>query len=378
MTKILFVHNTAMWYRRPFFKRLSEIYDVKFVFTHIQVCKDIYGVEISEEREGLDGVNYKALKNYFGIAFGLVRALLKEDYDVIVGGYFDVSCFIIAKLRKKPFVIWSEEWDWPNKTLKRRLVTPLLSFVVSHSDAFLVPGSKHKDYIISLGASPDKVFIMPNVSNISVKEEDYVNKEKLKEELNIENKKVFLCIGRLVKRKGVEYLIEAFSTLKNEMKDVVLIIVGRGECRDELQLLSKNLNVENSVYFRGYVEDELMPAYYLLCDVCVVPSITYGMADPCPLVVNEAMYFGKPVIATDAVGAAFDMIKDGENGFMVPEKDSIALYEAMKNIISDPELEERMGRESKRIIREGFRYVHMIEGFGKALLYVLEKVSKND
>jgi len=47
MTKILFVHNTTMWYRRPFFKRLSEIYDVKFVFTHIRVCKDIYGADIS-------------------------------------------------------------------------------------------------------------------------------------------------------------------------------------------------------------------------------------------------------------------------------------------------------------------------------------------
>jgi hypothetical protein len=56
MTEILFVHNTAMWYRRPFFKRLSENYDVKFVFTHIQVCKDVYGMKISEEIEGLEGV----------------------------------------------------------------------------------------------------------------------------------------------------------------------------------------------------------------------------------------------------------------------------------------------------------------------------------
>ena len=374
MTKILLVHNTAMWYRKPFFKRLSEIYDVKIVFTHIEVSKDRYGVELSDEIEGLEGVNYKALKNYFGIAFGLIKELLKEDYDVIVGRPSDFFCFIIAKLRKKPFIIWHEGWDWPaKKTLKRRLVVSVISFIVSHSDAFLVPGSKHKEYTVSLGASPDKVFIMPNVSNISVEKEDYVNREKLKKELNTGTKKVVLYIGRLIKRKGIEYLIKAFAKLKKEREDIVLIIVGRGECRGELELLAKNLNIEDSIYFMGFVEDELLPAYYLLGDVCVVPSITYGSADPCPLVVNEAMYFGKPVIATDAVGAAFDMIEDGKNGFMVPEKDHVALYEAMKKILSDPELEKKMEEESKRIIKERFRYAHMVDGFREAVESVLRK-----
>ena len=368
MIKILFVHNTAMWYRRPFFKRLSGIYDVKFVFTHIEVSEDMYGVKLSNEIEGLEDVNYKALKNYFGVPFGLIKELLKGDYEAIVGRPIDFFCFVIAKLRKKPFIIWHEGWDWPTqKTLKRRFIVSIISFIFSYADAFLVPGSKHKEYTVSLGASPDKVFIMPNVSNISVKDGDYVRKEKLKEELDIGTKKVILYIGRLRKRKGVEYLVKAFAKLRKERDDIILIIIGRGECRDELELLSKNLNIEDSVYFMGYVEDELLPAYYLLCNVCVVPSITYGMADPCPLVVNEAMYFGKPVIATDAVGAAFDMIKNGENGFMVPEKDSDALYCAMKKILSEPELEKKMGEESKRIIEEEFRYENMLDGFKRAI-----------
>ena len=374
MTKILFVHNTAMWYRRPFFKKLSEICDVKFVFTHIEVSKDRYGVELSDEIEGLEGVNYKALKSHFSIAFGLIKELLKDDCDVVVDSFMSIEAmfsFTIAKLRRKPIIFWSEAWDWEKrKTLKRKLFAPLSKFIISHSDAFLVPGTRHKKYFVSLGASPEKVFIMPNVSNISVKEEDYVNKEKLKEELSIGNKKVVLYIGRLRKRKGVEYLVKAFAKLRKEKDDSVLIIIGRGECRDELELLAKNLNIEDSVYFVGYVEDELLPAYYLLCDVCVVPSITYGMADPWVFIVNEAMYFGNPVIATDAVGAAFDMIKDGVNGFMVPEKDSAALYSAMKKIISDPVLEKKMGEESKRVIEEEFRYENMVSGFRKAVEYI--------
>ena len=380
MTKILFVHNTAMWYRKPFFKRLNEIYNVKFVFTHLEVSKDTYGVELSEEIEGLEDVNYKALKNHFGIAFGLIKELLKDDCDVVVDSFMSIEAlfsFTIAKLRRKPIIFWSEAWDWEKrKTLKRKLFAPLSKFIITHSDAFLVPGTRHKKYFVSLGASPDKIFIMPNVSNISVKEGDYVRKEKLKEELSIGNKKVVLYIGRLRKRKGVEYLVKAFAKLRKEIGDSVLIIIGRGECREELELLSKNLNIKDSVYFMGYVEDELLPPYYLLCDVCVVPSITYGTADPCPLTVNEAMYFSNPVIATDAVGAAFDMIKDGENGFMVPEKDSEALYNAMKKVISNAELEKRMGRESKRIIEKGFTYGHMVEGFAKAVNYVLKEAVK--
>ena len=369
--KIAFVHNMAMHYRIPFFRRLAELYDVDFLFTH------------AKKVEGLNGVNYEILRNYFGIASGLILKLLKKDYDVIVNGDWVgvsgiiemISGFTIAKLQRKPFIIWSENWDW-QRPLKTKLPLPLIRVILSHSNACLVPGTKHKEFIVSLSASSDKVFIMPNVSNLIIKEEDYVNKEKLKEKLGIENKKVILYVGRLIKKKGVEYLIKAFGKLRKEREDVVLIIIGRGEWRDELEALSKNLNVENIVYFMGYVEDELLPAYYLLSNICAVPSITYGMGDPWVFVVNEAMYFGKPVIATDAVGAAFDMIKDGKNGFMVPEKDSDALYIAMKKIISDPELERKMGEESKRIIEERFRYEHMIGGFRKALEHISKEALK--
>jgi len=370
MTKILFVHNTAMWYRRPFFKRLSEIYNVRFIFTDIQESKEVYGVELSENIEGLEGVRYKALKNYFGVAFGILKEL-GGDYEVLIKtlepNIETIFCLIISKLRRKTIILWTETWGWQDGSIKRKIYSLYCKSILPFCDAILVPGSIHKEYVISLGALSNRIFIMPNVSNISVKEEDYINKEILKEKLKIEDKKVVLYVGRLIKRKGVEYLIKAFAKLKNERNNIVLILIGRGECGDELELLSKNLDIGDSVYFMGYVEDELLPAYYLLCDVCVVPSITYGIADPWVFIVNETMYFGKPVIATDAVGAAFDIIKDGVNGFMVPEKDSDALYEAMKKIISDPELEERMGEESKRIIEEGFRYEHMIDGFRKAV-----------
>lgn len=95
---------------------------------------------------------------------------------------------------------------------------------------------------------------------------------------------------------------------------------------------------------------------------------------PWGLTFNELMSIGKPVIGTEAIGSAYDLIKDGVNGFMVPEKDSDALYSAMKKIASDPELEKEMGKESKRIIDKGFTYEHMVDGFREAIEYAFKNV----
>ena len=102
----------------------------------------------------------------------------------------------------------------------------------------------------------------------------------------------------------------------------------------------------------------------------VVPSINKGMGDPWVFVLNEAMYYSNPIIATTAVGAAPDMING--NGFIVPEKDSKALCEAMHKILSDDDLEKTMSLKSKEIINNEFQYSNMINSFVKCV----EKIRK--
>jgi glycosyltransferase involved in cell wall biosynthesis len=148
-----------------------------------------------------------------------------------------------------------------------------------------------------------------------------------------------------------------------------LFILGNGECRDELENLSRDLKIEKWVYFMGNIDNDLLGAYYILSNVFVLPSITTYYADACPLVVNEAMYFGKPVVTSDAVGTTF-MIKDGINGYVVEEQNSEALFKAMYRILSDDALEKKMGEASKKIIERGFTYQNMIEGFNQAVEYI--------
>jgi glycosyltransferase involved in cell wall biosynthesis len=374
--KILFIHHTAMWYRKPFFRRLSEIYDVEFLFTNVEGYNQTYGTDLSQEIPGMDGIKYQVVPNRWGVAWGAIKRAM-EKYDIFVGGSWDTPTdafetliyFLIVKLRRKPLILWREDWDWNVKTTKRQFAKFLAGFFSRNADAVLVPGTKHREFFTGLGVSPEKIFIMPNVSNLVLKEEDYTNRDEIIADLELKGMKTILFVGRLISLKGVHYLLKAFKKLLNKLEDVRLVIVGDGEYRGKLENMTHDLKLDDQVYFRGNVSNDLLGAYYLLSNVFVLPSITTHHADACPLVVNEAMYFGKPVVTSDAVGTTF-MIEEGVNGFVVPERDCDALYKALFKILKDDELEEKMGQASKRVIEEGFTYKNMIEGFNQAINHI--------
>jgi glycosyltransferase involved in cell wall biosynthesis len=378
-SRILFIHHTAMWYRKPFFKALSQSNPVEFLFTNVEGYNQTYDTQLSQEIPGMGGVNYRVVPKRWGLAWGAIKRVM-GDYDVFVGGSWDtpsdlietIFYFLMVKLKKKPFILWREDWDWKVYSLKRRLVKLFAGFFGRHADAVLVPGSKHGQFFSKLGVGAEKIFIMPNVSNITLKEDDYYNRDKIIQENELKEKKIVLFVGRLIDLKGVQYLLPAIAQLKEKMDNVVLFILGDGEYREELENISQNLNLEEEVYFMGNIHNDLLGAYYLVCNVFVLPSITTYYADACPLVVNEAMYFAKPVVTSDAVGNTF-MIKDGVNGYVVGEKNSEALCKALFRILSDDKLEEEMGLASKKIIEDGFTYQNMMEGFHQALEYVNRK-----
>ncbi len=378
-TRILFIHNTAMWYRRPFFNLLAQKYPIKYIFTHLNVSKNIYNIELSNKIVGMENLDYNVLKNYFKIAFGVIGESF-GNYDVLVGGSWDslpelietTFYFSVAKLRRKKFILWTEDWNWRIRSQKRRVVKVFARWIIKNSDAIVVPGNKHKECVIYMGSKPEKIFLMPNASNFSG-DENISQKEVFSENPEFKDKKIILFVGRLVEQKGVNYLLKAFLRIKKEIENTVLVIIGKGSHEQELKKIVRDLKIENDVYFLGQIDNQFLKHYYNMSEICVVPSITDNIVDAWAFVVNEAMSCGKPVIASDATGSAFDMIKNGKNGFIVPEKDSQALYDSIKTILSDEELTEEMGKNSKETVENGFRYKNMVEGFSKAIEYLKEK-----
>jgi glycosyltransferase involved in cell wall biosynthesis len=170
--------------------------------------------------------------------------------------------------------------------------------------------------------------------------------------------------------KGLTYLVRAFAALKN--KHARLVLVGEGSRKVLLQRQINELGLTDRVRLLGYVPSEETLPYYALADVLVLPSTTTPQGkEQWGLVVNEAMNQGVPVIATDVVGAAAGgLVQDGINGFVVPERDSSAIADALGKIIENPDLRGKMSHQARRIIA-GWDNENMVLGFRRAIEFVI-------
>ena len=156
----------------------------------------------------------------------------------------------------------------------------------------------------------------------------------------MDSKRNIVFVGRQEQRKGLPYLIEAFAKLKPEMPQTRLIIVGPdGGIRPACERYIEEHNVED-VVFTDYVAEEDLPRYYRSGDVFCAPNTGH---ESLGLILLEAMASGVPIVASRIPGFAA-VVKDGEQGLLVPPRDSEALCEALKRLLSDAGMREEMGR----------------------------------
>ena len=155
---------------------------------------------------------------------------------------------------------------------------------------------------------------------------------------------VVLFAGRLHPEKNVPYLIEAFKRFVKAHPDSELWIVGDGFMKDRLKTMCNRWDIADRVRFMGHFDHVEMPQFYTAADVFVLPSLveTQGM------VAIEAMYFGKPVIVTDRIISATDLIDHGVNGYIVDHTSVKELAEKLTCLQEDPELRQRMGEAGKQ------------------------------
>jgi len=362
--RMAFVHNTIMPYRRPFFELLDQHYDMDLILVDPDATSSIYGVSIKKAH--LRPIMLSGLFKHLR----LIRLLLRGRYDVIVDSLERraILSFILSRVTRTPVLYWSEEWGRGRARFANSLLFPLSKFVARNADGLLVPGSNHKTYFRVNGVPEDKIIVMPNASDLTFRPlGGKTEMSVLKDELDIAGKVVILFVGRLVKQKGIEYLLQALSMMAPGWS---LVVAGGGENKASLIKLANQLGIANDVRFLDWVRSEELYRYYNMADVVVVPSTTIGgLTDAWVFVLNEAMLYGKAIIATEAVGAAPDLIIDGENGFIVPERDADALLVALERTIADRAF-ERMGNRSKELIT-GFDYEVMAEAFDKAVIKAL-------
>jgi glycosyltransferase involved in cell wall biosynthesis len=175
-------------------------------------------------------------------------------------------------------------------------------------------------------------------------------------------------IGRLIRLKGFEHLVDAHARAIAEEPRLRLVLVGDGDLRSELEARARALGVADSVILAGAVERRVVPAYLEAADLVAVPSVHHdGYVDGLPNVALEALAAGKPLVATN-VGGLPELVRPGENGLLVEERDAEALARAILELARDPELRARLGAAGQAEIREerswrkvGERFVEIYE-----------------
>ncbi|MEM3638083.1 MAG: glycosyltransferase family 4 protein [Conexivisphaerales archaeon] len=167
-----------------------------------------------------------------------------------------------------------------------------------------------------------------------------------------------LFVGRLVRRKGVYDLLDAFPYVLKKIPDARLVIVGDGPERDALHKRATLLSLQSKVEFRGLLYGKELADQYSSASVVVLPStnIQEDFADEgLGLVLIEAMMFGKPVIGT-MHGGIPELVNDGENGILVPENSPEKLADAVITILSNPELASIMGKKGYNVASSKFTW----------------------
>lgn len=175
--------------------------------------------------------------------------------------------------------------------------------------------------------------------------------------------KRILFVGRLVRRKGPEDLVEAFKAISERRKEAKLVIVGDGPFRQEVVSLVNRLGLSERVEFKGMLVGAKLWEEYAMCDLFVMPSRRTDVdVEGFGMVFLEAGLFGKPCVGTWSGGIP-DAVIHGETGILVEQKDIGALKDAIEMLIDNKELARTLGEQGRKRVLAEFSWSKATERF---------------
>lgn len=221
----------------------------------------------------------------------------------------------------------------------RKILYPLADLVTTNSQ-----GSK-KAAIKLLNLDPQKVINIYNPINIArVVEKSLADVSH--PFFNDPRTRIIIAIGRLTKAKRFDVLLQAVAILIKDCPTVRLIIAGQGELLESLKTLSRGLHIDNYVSFMGFVPEPY--AWLRKAEVLVLSSESEGF----PNVILEAMALGVPVVSSDCEFGPNEIIRNGQNGLLVPPLDPAQLSSAVKKVLEDKALVDSIKLASEATIKK--------------------------
>ncbi len=335
MTRVVAVSPEPTPYRAPLFDRIAQRVDLTVVYAARTVAGREWTVPLHHRAVFLRGVRVpgvgRLFRHDYPVTPGVVRALNRSRPDVVVVSGWSTFASQAAvgwsRARRVPYVLHVESHDLdPRPRWRRRIKDAVATPVIRGAASVLAVGSAARDSVLARGASRVRIF----ANTIDV--ERWIERaESLPREAH--GGTVVLSVGRDVPEKGFDVL--------------------RAAC--------KLAALDLSIVVGGHEEDELAQAY-VDADIFALLS----RHEPWGVVVNEAAASGLPLVLSERVGAARDLLRDGENGFLVPSDDAHAAADALRRLAGEADLRRRMGERSRELVR-GWGYEPSVESFLEAV-----------
>jgi glycosyltransferase involved in cell wall biosynthesis len=331
MRRVTVVSPEPTPYRAPLFDRIAQQVDLTVVYAAHTVADREWSVPLHHRAVFLRGVRLPGvrglLRHDYPLTPGIARALRESRPDVVVvsGWSTFASQAAVAWCRAKrvPYVLHVESHDLdPRPAWRRRVKDTVATPVIRGAASVLAVGSAARDSALARGAREVRIF----ANTIDV--EHWIERaDRLAPDSH--EGLVVLSVGRDVPEKAFDVLRDACARAETDLA----IVTG------------------------GRTEDELAQRY-VDADVFALLS----RHEPWGVVVNEAAASGLPLVLSDRVGAAADLLREGENGFLVPAENAAAAADALRRLAADPDLRRRMGARSRELVR-AWSYDGSVEAF---------------
>ncbi len=206
-------------------------------------------------------------------------------------------------------------------------------------------GSLNRDYYATFGVEPSRIYFAPfcvdNAFFALDAKRQLLARQRYRSETGLpQDAVVVLFVGKLTARKGAAALIQAYAKIHDHHGEAWLVIAGAGGEESRLKALVAEMGLSR-VLFAGFTNQTELPKVYAAADIFVLPAAGH---EPWGLVVNEAMAAGLPVIVSDEVGAAPDLVRGKGTGIVYHRGDIDALAQALRVLIQSPGIEEGYGK----------------------------------
>lgn len=298
--------------------------------------------------------------------FKLRRLIIKGRFDIVHNFLFDANVWGgFAAYSTGTKVIISSRRDIGAWRKRRHIILERLGNLFS--DKIVVNAQAIKDYTVLQERAPlSKIEVINNGIELASQEGKDAKSKNKKEILGLsEDVQVATMVGTLSEKKRQDVFLRSAREVLKEDRNVRFVLVGRGPREKNLKLLAKELGIEKSVIFLGFRED--IQEILIATDLLALTSDFEGM----PNVILEAMACGLPVVGT-RVGGIPEVVEDGISGILVKPDNPLEVSNAVKLLLQETALRQKMGRRGREIIEQRFGLNKMIESYSSVYSQLLK------